>query len=80
MESNAALRAQFAPSGVLRAGINLGNPVIAQAGAVGNEPQGVKILLQVVQRQAGVIAAMPRHQQMGEHSVIDDGVVHNERT
>ena len=35
------LKAQFAPSGVLRAGINLGNPVIAQAGAKGGEPRGV---------------------------------------
>jgi polar amino acid transport system substrate-binding protein len=41
MEANAPLRAQFAPSGVLRAGINLGNPVIAQAGAAGGEPNGV---------------------------------------
>ena len=32
---------QFAPGGVLRAGINLGNPVIAQAGADGGEPRGV---------------------------------------
>jgi polar amino acid transport system substrate-binding protein len=41
MNDIAAVRAQFAPSGVLRAGINLGNPVIAQAGADGSEPQGV---------------------------------------
>lgn len=41
MEASAAVRAQFAPSGVLRAGINLGNPVIAQAGADGGEPRGV---------------------------------------
>ncbi len=35
------LKRQFAPGGVLRAGINLGNPVIAQAGADGGEPRGV---------------------------------------
>lgn len=38
---SAELKAQFAPSGVLRAGINLGNAVIAQAGADGGEPRGV---------------------------------------
>lgn len=35
------LKGQFAPGGVLRAGINLGNPVIAQKGADGGEPRGV---------------------------------------
>jgi polar amino acid transport system substrate-binding protein len=35
------LKGQFAPTGVVRAGINLGNPVIAQRGAEGGEPQGV---------------------------------------
>jgi polar amino acid transport system substrate-binding protein len=35
------VRKEFAPGGVLRAGINLGNPVIAQAGRDGGEPQGV---------------------------------------
>jgi polar amino acid transport system substrate-binding protein len=32
---------ELAPAGTLRAGINLGNPVIAQAGAEGGEPRGV---------------------------------------
>lgn len=36
-----ALKRAFAPGGTLRAGINLGNPVIAQAGRDGGEPQGV---------------------------------------
>lgn len=36
-----ALRAEFAPSGTLVAGVNYGNPVIAQRPASGNEPQGV---------------------------------------
>lgn len=35
------LRKEFAPSGVLRAGINLGNPVIAQPDPGGGEPRGV---------------------------------------
>lgn len=34
-------RKEFAPSGALRAGINLGNPVIAQPGPAGGEPRGV---------------------------------------
>jgi polar amino acid transport system substrate-binding protein len=36
-----AIRAELAPSGVLRAGINLGNPVIAQPGIDGGGPRGV---------------------------------------
>ena len=36
-----ALRSEFAPTGVLRAGINLGNPVIAQRDAHGGNPRGV---------------------------------------
>jgi polar amino acid transport system substrate-binding protein len=36
-----ALRAEFAPTGVLRAGINLGNPVIAQRDPQGGDPRGV---------------------------------------
>lgn len=35
------VRKEFVPHGVLRAGINLGNPVIAQADAAGGEPRGV---------------------------------------
>lgn len=35
------VRKEFAPGGVLRAGINLGNPVIAQADRAGGEPRGV---------------------------------------
>ncbi|NWA85408.1 transporter substrate-binding domain-containing protein [Pseudomonas sp. D2002] len=35
---------QLAPNGVLRAAINLGNPVLAQRGA-GGEPQGVSVAL-----------------------------------
>jgi polar amino acid transport system substrate-binding protein len=35
------LRQEFAPTGVLRAGINLGNPVIAHADPAGGGPRGV---------------------------------------
>jgi polar amino acid transport system substrate-binding protein len=37
----AEVRAAFAPTGVLRAGINLGNPVIAQRDPAGGDPRGV---------------------------------------
>ena len=36
-----ALRLEMAPTGVLRAGINVGNPVIAQRDAHGGNPHGV---------------------------------------
>jgi len=36
-----ALRAEFAPSGTLRVGVNFGNPVIAQKDPAGGAPRGV---------------------------------------
>jgi polar amino acid transport system substrate-binding protein len=36
-----SLRREFAPTGTLRAGINLGNPVIAQKDPAGGAPRGV---------------------------------------
>jgi polar amino acid transport system substrate-binding protein len=36
-----SLRSEMAPTGVLRAGINVGNPVIAQRDAQGGDPRGV---------------------------------------
>lgn len=36
-----SLRSEFAPTGVLRAGINFGNPVIAQVDPAGGDPRGV---------------------------------------
>lgn len=36
-----SLQSEFAPTGVMRVGINLGNPVIAQRDAQGGEPRGV---------------------------------------
>ena len=41
MKDPAAARAEFAPTGVLRAGINLGNPVIAQRDPADGDPRGV---------------------------------------
>jgi len=38
---NDELRREFAPTGVLRAGVNLGNPVIAQKDPGGGAPRGV---------------------------------------
>ena len=38
---SASLRAEFAPSGTLVAGVNLGNPVIAQKDPAGGAPRGV---------------------------------------
>lgn len=35
------LRREFAPTGVLRVGVNFGNPVIAQRDAAGGDPRGV---------------------------------------
>ena len=36
-----SLRAEFAPSGTLRVGVNYGNPVVAQKDPAGGEPRGV---------------------------------------
>jgi polar amino acid transport system substrate-binding protein len=38
---NDSLQREFAPKGVLRAGVNLGNPVIAQKDPAGGAPRGV---------------------------------------
>jgi polar amino acid transport system substrate-binding protein len=55
MESIDAVRAELAPSGTLRTGINLGNPVIAQPGADGGDPRGVgPALAREVARRIGV--------------------------
>ncbi|WP_219218370.1 transporter substrate-binding domain-containing protein [Variovorax boronicumulans] len=41
--STTALRAAFAPTGTLRASINLGNPILAARDAAGGEPVGVSV-------------------------------------
>lgn len=50
-----AAPAELAPSGVLRVGINLGNPVIAQPDAAGGDPRGVGAALgRELARRAGL--------------------------
>jgi polar amino acid transport system substrate-binding protein len=50
-----ALHAEFAPTGVLRAGINLGNPVIAQRNPDGGDPRGAgPALARELARRIGV--------------------------
>jgi polar amino acid transport system substrate-binding protein len=41
MAADDTVRRQFAPSGTLRVGINLGNPIIVRPGSEVGEPQGV---------------------------------------
>jgi polar amino acid transport system substrate-binding protein len=55
---DAAVLADLAPQGVLRAAINYGNPVLAQLGADG-APQGVSVALaQALAEELGVALAM----------------------
>ena len=54
MHIDSALVAAYAPTGVLRAAINLGNPILAKA-AAGGLPQGVSVdLAQELARRLGV--------------------------
>ncbi|WOI47787.1 transporter substrate-binding domain-containing protein [Acidovorax sp. BLS4] len=43
MSIDPAVLQAFAPTGVLRASINLGNPILAKAGAPGVDPSGVSV-------------------------------------
>ena len=43
MTSSNSLRAAFAPTGVLRASINLGNPILANRHPVSGDPVGVSV-------------------------------------
>ena len=50
-----ALVSAFAPSGALRASINLGNPILASKDAAGGEPVGVSVdLAREFARRLGV--------------------------
>ncbi|MEO7150424.1 MAG: ABC transporter substrate-binding protein [Burkholderiaceae bacterium] len=52
---NAALAATFAPTGTLRAGINVGNPILARLDPVTGRPVGVSVdLAQGFARELGV--------------------------
>jgi polar amino acid transport system substrate-binding protein len=67
MKDIASIRAELAPSGVLRAGINLGNPVIAQAGADGADPNGVgPALARELARRIGTPIAFTSYETAGK--------------
>ncbi|MFI4903512.1 MAG: transporter substrate-binding domain-containing protein [Burkholderiales bacterium] len=53
--AKAAAARELAPSGRLRAAINLGNPVLAHAGAAGADPGGISVdLARAVARDLGI--------------------------
>jgi polar amino acid transport system substrate-binding protein len=55
MVVDAAVVQAFTPTGVLRASINLGNPILAKAGPPGGEPTGVSVdLARAFARRLGV--------------------------
>jgi polar amino acid transport system substrate-binding protein len=55
MAVDAAVVQAFTPTGVLRASINLGNPILAKAGPPGGEPTGVSVdLARAFARRLGV--------------------------
>jgi polar amino acid transport system substrate-binding protein len=62
-----AVRAELAPSGTLRTGINLGNPVIAQPGLDGGEPRGVgAALAREIARRLGVPVRFTTYETAGK--------------
>jgi polar amino acid transport system substrate-binding protein len=62
-----SVKKEFAPRGTLRAGINLGNPVIAQRGAEGGEPRGVgPALAREVARRLGVPIVFTTYETAGK--------------
>jgi polar amino acid transport system substrate-binding protein len=63
----ADVKAQFAPTGVLRAGINLGNPVIAQRDPAGGDPKGVgAALARELAKRIGVDVAFTSYETAGK--------------
>ena len=65
--SLAAARKELAPSGVLRAGINLGNPVIAQPDPAGGDPNGVgPALARELGRRIGVPVQFLKYETAGK--------------
>jgi polar amino acid transport system substrate-binding protein len=62
-----AARREFTPTGVLRVGINLGNPVIAQRDPAGGEPKGVgAALARELARRLGVGTAFTTYETAGK--------------
>lgn len=61
------LRKEFAPTGVLRVGINLGNPVIAHRDAAGGDPGGVgPALARELANRLGVPVAFTTYETAGK--------------
>jgi len=62
-----SLKKDFAPGGTLRAGINLGNPVIAQRGPDGAEPRGVgPALARELARRLGLPVSFTTYETAGK--------------
>ncbi len=58
MQADPSLRQQFAPTGVLRASLNMGNPVLAHSRTATEKPAGVSIdLARELARELGVEAS-----------------------
>lgn len=67
MTASAEARSEFAPTGVLRAGINLGNPVIAQRDPDGGDPRGVgAALARELARRLGVAVKFTTYETAGK--------------
>ena len=65
--SIAAVRKELAPGGVLRVGINLGNPVIAQPDPAGGDPNGVgPALARELGRRIGVPVQFLKYETAGK--------------
>lgn len=59
MNSTSALVSQFAPTGVLRASLNMGNPVLAHSRTSSDKPAGVSIdLSRELARELGIEASL----------------------
>ena len=58
MKADPSLVQQFAPTGVLRASLNMGNPVLAHSRTATEKPAGVSIdLARALARELGVVAS-----------------------
>jgi polar amino acid transport system substrate-binding protein len=64
---SAEAKAEFTPTGVLRAGINLGNPVIAQRDPAGGDPKGVgAALARELAKRLGVAGKFSTYETAGK--------------
>ncbi|MCX2563029.1 ABC transporter substrate-binding protein [Acetobacter thailandicus] len=69
------LRHTFAPEGILRASINLGNPILAARSAEGGQPSGVSVdLAYELGKQLGVAVELIVHDSAGKSvKCVEDG-------